>query len=98
MRQRSRLVISVPDVLELAAVGLACYGVFRLAGLAWALILAAVLFVVGAEFAWDGATVKIPLPLKPQPRVKVKQARQRFAIFRHGLALRHADLVDRFRR
>lgn len=87
MPQRTKLVLNVGNLLELVGAGCGVWGVDRLAGFSWALILAAILLVVGAELVYGetgnpnlppGAprVWKIPLPLKPQPRRWATERRQ----------------------
>lgn len=71
MLQRSRLVINIGNLLELVGAAAGVYGVYRLVGLAWALIAAAVLLIVAAEFIYDGRLVGIPLPHRPHPRRRI---------------------------
>lgn len=66
-RPRHVVVVSVGNVLELAGAALACYALDRLAGTPAALLLGAVLLVVGAELLYDGTVVSFPLPRRPRP-------------------------------
>jgi hypothetical protein len=75
--QRTRLVLNVGNLLELVGAGCGVYGVGRLAGFAWALVLAGVLLVVAAELIYDGHLWRIPLPHKPEPRRWLLERRQR---------------------
>lgn len=61
MQQRRRVNVNVGNLLELAGAGVGCYAVDRLAGLAWALVAAGVVLVVGAEFVYDSHVVRVPL-------------------------------------
>lgn len=79
--QRTRVVVNVGNLLELIGAGAAVYGVDRLVGLSWALILAGVLLVIAAELIYDMHTWRIPLPHRPRPRVWLLDKRQRFAMW-----------------
>jgi hypothetical protein len=74
---RSRLVINVGNLLELLGAVAACVGVGLLAGLAFALILAGILLVVGAELIYDQHVWRVPLPHRPRPRVWLAVWRRR---------------------
>lgn len=90
MRQRTRLVINAGNLLELVGAGCAVYGVARLAGLGFALVLAGVLLVVAAELIYDSHVWRVPLPLRPQPRVRLRERRQSVEVW---WARRTAGLV-----
>lgn len=75
-QQRTRLVINVGNLLEVLGAASAVYGVARLAGLGFALILAGVLAVVAAEFIYDGRQAAIPLPHRPRPRAWAQRRRR----------------------
>lgn len=77
MLQRSRLTINVGNLLEVIGAVTGVYGVYRLVGLAWALIAAAVLLVVAAELIYDGRLCSIPLPRHPHPGRRLAGIRQR---------------------
>lgn len=90
--QRYRLRINVGNLLELVAAAAACWGVYRLEGFAWMLILAAVLLAVGAEFIYDATALRIPLPHLPHPvrRARTDFTRARVLAYRakHAVARR----------
>jgi hypothetical protein len=103
MRQRTKLRIKVGDALEVAAAGFAIWAVLRLAGFSWALVATAILLVVGAELVFGEVdhpeappgtprTIRIPLPLKPEPRRWLKERRQawglRWAVLGEGVQRR----------
>jgi hypothetical protein len=96
MRQRTKLVLNVGNLLELVGAGCGVWGVDRLEGFSWALILAAILLVVGAELVYGDhpdpdappgtpRVLKIPLPLKPQPRRWATERRQAWGLRRVAL-------------
>ena len=85
MRQRTRLVLNVGNLLELAGAVCGVWGVDRLAGFAWALVLAGVLLVLAAELIYDGHLWRVPLPLRPEPRRWLKERRQAWALRRGAL-------------
>ena len=99
MRQRSRLAINAGNLLELLGAGCGVYGIYRLAGLSWALIAAAILLIVAAELIYDAHVWRVPLPLRPEPQRRVTEARQRIQIwrqrFRAALARRRARKASR---
>lgn len=74
-QQRTRLVVNVGNLLELAGAGATCYGVYRLAGLGFALVLAGVLAVVAAELVYDAHVWRMPLPHRPRPLARAVRAR-----------------------
>ena len=80
MRQRSRLAVNAGNLLELAGAVCGVYGIDRLAGLSWALIAAAILFVAAAELIYDEHVWRLPLPLRPQPRRWMKERQQSLSI------------------
>lgn len=92
MLQRSRLAVNVGNLLELLGAACGVYGIYRLVGFAWALIAAAVLLVVAAEFIYDGRLVALPLPRRPHPRARLTEARQRFAVKRYRWRARRSGL------
>jgi hypothetical protein len=57
-----RIIVNVGNLLEVLGAAVLCYAVDQLVGLAWALILAGILLIIGAEFVYDAHTWKIPLP------------------------------------
>jgi hypothetical protein len=85
MRQRTKLVLNVGNLLELAGAACGVYGVDRLAGFAWALVLAGVLLVIAAELIYDGHIWRVSLPLRPQPSRWLKERRQGWALQRAAL-------------
>lgn len=89
--QRARLVVHVDNLLELVGAAAGVYGLYRLEGLAWALILAAVLLVVAAEFIYDGHAQAIPLPHRPRPVTTAKRLclRARASVSRPVRGLTH---------
>lgn len=91
MRQRSYLVVKVGDLLEIIAPCLGVYGVYRLAGLGWALIAAFVLLVAVAEWVVPTSVARVPLPLRPHPQVRMAERRQ-------ALSLRWRRTRSRWRR
>lgn len=72
-QQRTRVVINVGNLLELAGAGCAVYGLDRILGLGWALILAGILLVAAAELIYDQHAWRIPLPRLPQIRLRVAE-------------------------
>ena len=60
--------VNLGNLFELIAAGLACWGVWRLAGFGWALITAAVLLVAAAELIVDGNAQARVLPLRSAGR------------------------------
>lgn len=70
MRQRTKIVLSVGNTLELAGAGIGCYAVADLVGVGWALLLAGILIVVAAEFIYDGTALRFELP---QPIVAARR-------------------------
>lgn len=88
MRQRSYLKINAGNFLEVVGAALGVYGLDRLAGFAWALILAAILFVVAAELIYDEHVWRVPLPVRPQPGKWVKARRQRIGLWRFRITTR----------
>lgn len=92
MMQRSRLAINVGNLFELLGAACGVYGVYRLVGLAWALIAAAVLLILAAELIYDAHVWTLSLPRRPHPRVRLTEARQRFAIKRMRWQARRASL------
>jgi hypothetical protein len=98
MRQRTKLVLN-GNLLELVGAGCGVWGVDRLWGFSWALVLAAILLVAGAELVYGehpdpGAPPgtprvwKIPLPLKPEPRRWLKERRQAWGLRQAALKAR----------
>ena len=81
-QQRTRVVINVGNLLELAGAGVAVYGVDRLAGLAWALVLAGMLAVIAAELIYDAHVWRIPLPHRPRTRQRLCEWRQHVRVWR----------------
>lgn len=84
---RSRVVLDLGNLLELAGVVLACFAVAQLAGAAWALLAGGVALIVGAELVYDGHLLRIPLPHRPRPLFRLQrlaflasQARRRFVL------------------
>lgn len=73
---RRKLHVNVGNLLELAGAILAVCGVYLVAGLGFALILAAVLCIAAAEFVYDVHTWHLPLPRKPAPRRRLTELRQ----------------------
>jgi len=82
---RTRLRISVGNVLELAGAGVGCYAIDQLAGLRWALVAAAVLLIVGAELIYDALSLSLPLPRVPHPVAKVRRTLAKVHIPRPGV-------------
>jgi hypothetical protein len=66
MTERTRLRLSVGNWLELAAAGLAVYGVDALAGWRWSLLAGAAACAVFAELLYDETVLRIPLPHLPR--------------------------------
>lgn len=106
MRQRTKLVIEVGNLLELAGAACAVVGVDRLAGFSWALVAGAILLVAGAELVYGDhpdpnappgtpRVWKVPLPLRPQPSRWLKERRQAWALRRARLKARWERLVSR---
>lgn len=93
-QQRVRLVVNVGNLLELAGASAAVYGLYRLAGLGFALLLAGVLAVAAAELVYDAHVWRLPLPRRPRPRLRAQELRSRLAskhaVRRHQRALRRA--------
>lgn len=85
MRQRTKLVLNVGNLLELAGAACGVWGVNRLAGFAWALVLAGVLLILAAELIYDGHLWRVPLPLRPEPSRWLKERRQVWALRRVAL-------------
>jgi hypothetical protein len=75
-QQRTRVVINVGNLLEVLGAASAVYGVARLAGLGFALVLAGILAVVAAELIYDGHAWRIPLPHRPRPRAWAQRRRR----------------------
>lgn len=92
MMQRTRLAVNVGNLFELLGAAAGVYGVYRLLGLAWALIAAAVLLILAAELIYDAHSWMIPLPRRPHPRVRLLEARQRLALRRMRWQARRASL------
>jgi hypothetical protein len=93
MRQRTKLTINVGNLLELTGAICGVWAVDRLAGFSWALVLAAVLLVAGAELVYGEhpdpmappgtpRVWKIPLPLRPQPSRWATERRQAIEVWR----------------
>lgn len=93
MRQRSRLVINAGNLIEFIAGACAVAGVYGLAGVFWALIVTAVLLVIGAEFIYGDKPWRVPLPLRPQPQRWLKEQRDRA----HGMRNRAKWTIQRQR-
>lgn len=74
-RPRTRLAVNLGNLLELAGVGIGVYAVSQLAGVAWALIVAAVTLVAGAELVYDGHVARLPLPHRPHPVARYRHVR-----------------------
>lgn len=98
-QQRTRLVVSVGNLLEVVGAAAAVYGVDRIWGLGFALILAGVLAVAAAELIYDAHVWRVPLPHRPQPRQRLAEHRQRVSMWmlRRRVAWRRwrADREDR---
>lgn len=90
-QQRTHLEINAGNLLETAAAILAAYGVYRLAGMGWALIVGFVLLVALAEWVFPTSVWRVPLPSRPQPRERLR-ARS------HALAIRWYRAKDGWRR
>jgi hypothetical protein len=60
--QRRYLNLHVGNVAQLVGAALTCYGVDHRFGLAWSMILAGVVLAVLANFEWDSAVWRLPLP------------------------------------
>jgi hypothetical protein len=91
MRQQQRvtLVINVGNLLECLGAGALVYGLWRLAGLAAAMVLLGVLLVVAAELVYDEHVWRIPLPRRPRPGRRLAGSRGRLRAWRaviRGLA------------
>lgn len=74
-QQRVRLAVNVGNLLELIGAAAAVYGVYRLVGLGFALVLAGVLAIVAAELVYDDHVWRLPLPRRPRPRARIVRAR-----------------------
>lgn len=74
---RYRIVVNFGNLLELLAAASAVYGVSRLLGLAYGLILLGILLAVGAELIYDATVIRIPLPKRPHPVQAIKRAETR---------------------
>lgn len=77
MRQRTKLVINAGNFLELIAAVCAVVGIYRLAGVSWALIATAILLVVGAELVLGDQPWRVPLPHRPHPQRWLAEQRDR---------------------
>ena len=66
MNPRRHLNVHVGNLCQLAGVGLVCYGIWRIAGLGIALIVAGVALALLANFEWDASVWRLPLPLAPK--------------------------------
>jgi hypothetical protein len=88
MPDRYRLNVNIGNLLELLGAAAAVYGLARLAGLAYGLILLGILLVVAAEFIYDSTVLRIPLPHRPHPITAVRglpaRIRKRVWTYRHG--------------
>lgn len=62
MNQRTRLKLNLGNLLEVAGAALGVWSAYRYFGLTGALLVAAVLCVVAAEFLYDDVVLRIPLP------------------------------------
>lgn len=78
MNNRTRLRVNVGNLFEVLGALNVVGGVAWLVGLAYGLILLGVLLVVGAELIYDSTVLRIPLPHRPHPTVKLRAARVRF--------------------
>lgn len=74
MAGRARVHLNIGNLLELAAAGIGCWAVWRLAGLSWTLVAVAVLVLVAAELVYDASSITIPLPRRPRPALRACQA------------------------
>lgn len=81
MRQRTKLALNAGNLLELAGSACGVYGVYRLAGFGWALVLAGVLCVAAAELIYDEHVWRLTLPARPQPRRWVEERRQALGLW-----------------
>lgn len=73
MDQRSRLVVNIGNLIELAAVVALVWGVGLLAGRGWAFVTGGVLGILAAEFVYTDHAARLPLPRLP----KVLRRKQR---------------------
>lgn len=82
---RTRLAINAGNLLELLGAASAVYGLARVAGLGYGLMLLGVLLVVGAELVYDAKVWRVPLPHRPRVgqrvRVRYVHGRQRLAVW-----------------
>lgn len=86
--QRYHLRISVGNLLEILGAAASVYGVARLVGLAYGLILLGILLVVAAELIYDDTSLRLPLPRRPHPIRAVRQLPRRFDGWRWDRHLR----------
>lgn len=94
--QRYHLHLGVGNLLEIAGAGSAVYGLARLAGLAYGLILLGGLLVIAAELIYDANTLRVPLPHRPRPIMRARQLPSRVERWKRERLVRQA--VGRARR
>ncbi len=71
-----KLVINIGNLLELIGAVVLVLGIYKLAGTGWALIATAILILIAAEINYSDLPLRIPLPLKPQPKRWLTERRQ----------------------
>ena len=91
MSQRYVVKINAGNVLELVGVACVAYGIDRLAGMAWAVVFVGVMLVVAAELIYGEHAWNIPLPHRPQPRIRLMELRQSYRVWRARRRWPHAD-------
>ena len=74
--RHTRLNIHVGNLLELVGVIALCFGVARLAGVGWAIVLAGVVLILWGNLSYSRAVLRVPLPA---PRRDVRAARRAVA-------------------
>lgn len=89
--RRSYLNINAGSLLEVAAAIVGACGVYRLAGIGWALVACFVLLVAMAEWVFPTSTWRVPLPNRPHPRTKLKGHRQALRLRWYRLKYRWLD-------
>lgn len=71
MTRRIRIHIGVGDLLETAGAGLACFAVAHLAGLFWALLLAALFLIIAGNLIYGHTRLVVALPSRAE-RIRVR--------------------------
>ncbi len=79
MNNRTHVVVNVGNLLELLGATATVYGVARLAGFAYGLMLLGVLLVAAAELIYDTHVWRLPVPHRPHPFTAARRLQTRVA-------------------